>query len=75
VHRCLLHRAFLVSALVAALCGVVSEGRAAAMVPGGSVRPKDFAFLKKDGVYHLFYIRHNDDLPNADTEKDFGHAV
>jgi sucrose-6-phosphate hydrolase SacC (GH32 family) len=37
--------------------------------------PKDFAFLKKDGVYHLFYIRHNDSLPNAATEKDFGHAV
>ena len=39
------------------------------------LRPKDFAFLKKDGVYHLFYIRHNDDLPNPATEKDLGHAV
>jgi len=75
VHRRLLHRAFLVTAFVAALCGVVSEARAAAMVTAQPIRPKDFAFLKKDGVYHLFYIRHNDDLPNADTEKDFGHAV
>ena len=75
VHRRLRHRAFLVSALVAALFGLVSEVRAAAMVTGGPIRPKDFAFLKKDGVYHLFYIRHNDDLPIADTEKDFGHAI
>jgi hypothetical protein len=45
------------------------------MIPGLNVRPKDFAFVKKDGVYHLFYIRHNDLLPPWATELDFGHAV
>jgi hypothetical protein len=39
------------------------------------IRPKDFAFVKKDGVYHLFYIRHSDFLPWWATETDFGHAV
>ncbi len=38
-------------------------------------RPKDFSLVKKDGVYHLFYIRHNDFLPPWATEIDFGHAV
>ncbi len=75
MHRSLVHRAFLVFACVAALCGVVSGARAASMLADRPYRPKDFAFLKKDGVYHLFYIRHNDDLPYPDTEKDFGHAV
>ena len=62
-------------ACVAALYGIAPEARAAAMVTASPIRPKDFAFLKKDGVYHLFYIRHNDDLPNPATEKDLGHAV
>ena len=30
------------------------------MLPADGTRPKDFAMVKKDGVYHLFYIRHND---------------
>lgn len=48
---------------------------AASMVAPLDIRPKDFAFIKKDGVYHLFYIRHNDFLPSFATEIDFGHAV
>jgi hypothetical protein len=49
--------------------------RAATMVPPTGYRPKDFAFVKRDGVYHLFYIRHSDLLPPWATEVDFGHAV
>jgi len=49
--------------------------RAAWMVPGWPNRPKDFAFVRHDGLYHLFYIRHNMDLPNDSTEVDLGHAV
>ena len=45
------------------------------MIPPLDIRPKDFAFIKKDGVYHLFYIRHNDFLPPFATEVDFGHAI
>lgn len=48
---------------------------AAAMLAPQDERPKDFAFIKKDGVYHLFYIRHNDFLPPFATENDFGHAI
>lgn len=45
------------------------------MLAPTDIRPKDFAFIKKDGVYHLFYIRHNDFLPPFATEIDFGHAI
>jgi beta-fructofuranosidase len=45
------------------------------MVPPAGTRPKDFTLVKKDGVYHLFYIRHNDLLPPWATENDFGHAT
>lgn len=45
------------------------------MIPGGTVRPKDFSMVKKDGYYHLFYIRHNTAVPYDSTERDFGHAV
>ena len=54
---------------------LVPAARAASMTAPLNYRPKDFAFIKKDGVYHLFYIRHNDYLPAWATEIDFGHAV
>ena len=49
--------------------------RASWMVPGTPWRPKDFTLLKHDGLYHLFYIRHNRTLPMSQTENDLGHAV
>jgi hypothetical protein len=49
--------------------------RASWMVLQPPYRPKDFAIIKKDGVYHLFYIRHNTGLQTAQTELDFGHAT
>ncbi|MGH7743076.1 MAG: hypothetical protein ACRENS_13760, partial [Candidatus Eiseniibacteriota bacterium] len=49
--------------------------RASWMVAPVPYRPKDFALIKKDGVYHLFYIRHNTSLSGAYTETDFGHAT
>jgi hypothetical protein len=45
------------------------------MVPGTPWRPKDFALFKHDGLYHLFYIRHNLNLPMSETENDLGHAI
>jgi hypothetical protein len=45
------------------------------MVPPVPFWPKDFSVIKKDGVYHLFYIRRNTQLPVSQTENDFGHAV
>ncbi|MBI5170803.1 MAG: family 43 glycosylhydrolase [Candidatus Eisenbacteria bacterium] len=48
---------------------------AAFMIPGSPVRPKDFTLLKRDGVYHLFYIRNNTSVPASQNERDFGHAV
>jgi hypothetical protein len=45
------------------------------MIPGGTIRPKDFSLVKKDGYYHLFFIRNNTTKPAALTETDFGHAI
>lgn len=38
-------------------------------------RPKDFTIVKKDGQYHVFYIRHDITKGELETERDFGHAV
>ena len=62
-------------ALAALLAIPPAPARAAAMVPTDGIRPKDFAMVKKDGVYHLFYIRQNDLMPPWATENDLGHAV
>jgi hypothetical protein len=51
------------------------EARASWMVPGAPYRPKDFAIVKRDGLYHLFYIRRNVLVPYDQTENDLGHAV
>jgi Glycosyl hydrolases family 32 N-terminal domain/FlgD Ig-like domain len=45
------------------------------MIPSAPYWPKDFSLIKKDGVYHLFYIRRNVNLPTDQTQKDFGHAI
>jgi beta-fructofuranosidase len=62
-------------ALAALLAATPGTARAATMIPTDGGRPKDFTLVKKDGVYHLFYIRHNDLVPPWATEFDFGHAT
>jgi hypothetical protein len=65
-------------ALLAALALLLGSGRAvraALMVADPPYRPKDFTIVKKDGLFHVFYIRHNVLVPNDSTEVDFGHAV
>src|SRR5207249_6100567 len=49
--------------------------QASLMLAQPPYRPKDFAFLKKDGWFHIIYIRHDITLTNEFTEKDFGHAI
>src|SRR5262249_39598092 len=72
-HPCILALAAL--AAVAGGPGAPRPAHAASIDAPLDYRPKDFAFVKKDGVYHLFYIRHNDFLPPFATEIDFGHAI
>jgi len=45
------------------------------MVPPPPYTAKDFSIVKRNGVYHLFYIRNNPNLPFAETQKDLGHAT
>lgn len=52
-----------------------APARAAYMIPGGSIRPKDFSLVKQDGYYHLFFIRNNTSMNADSTETDFGHAI
>jgi Glycosyl hydrolases family 32 N-terminal domain/FlgD Ig-like domain len=67
--RLVLLSAFAVVALLA------PRADASWMVPGPPYRPKDFALVKRDGLYHLFYIRRNVLLPYVQAESDLGHAV
>jgi hypothetical protein len=48
---------------------------AAAMIPPGPGRPKEFAFLRANGLFHIFYMRDNLLLPQDSTELELGHAV
>ena len=59
--------------LLAVLTGV--PARASWMVPPAPDRPKDFTILKRDGLYHLFYIRNNPNVAPESTQVDFGHAT
>jgi hypothetical protein len=54
---------------------LAAPARAAWMIPPDGIRPKDFTLLKRDGLYHLFYIRRDTNLPFEQTEYDFGHAI
>jgi hypothetical protein len=45
------------------------------MLPPIGYRAKDFAFIRHEGLYHLFYTRRNVSVPPDSTEKDLGHAV
>ncbi len=44
------------------------------MSPPSPYVPKDFALIKRNGFYHIFYTRKNP-LPAAATEVSLGHAV
>src|SRR5690349_1109640 len=48
---------------------------AALMLAPPPYRPKDFTLVKKDGVFHMFYIRRNVTVPLPQSESDFGHAI
>jgi hypothetical protein len=37
-------------------------------------RPKEFTIVRKDGWFHVFYIRENM-IPGAPTQRSFGHAI
>ena len=45
------------------------------MVPEPGYYAKDFAFIYAKGRFHVFYIRHQLDVPNDSTENDLGHAI
>ncbi len=45
------------------------------MVPPSPYTAKDFTMVKRNGTYHLFYIRNNTTLPFPSTQKDLGHAT
>jgi hypothetical protein len=61
-------------ALSALLCAAPAL-YASVMVPPAPYAAKDFSLVKRNGQYHLFFIRRDTSLPIAQTEKDFGHAV
>jgi len=42
--------------------------------PPSGYRPKEFTLVRKDGWFHIFYIRENL-APGAPTEQSLGHAI
>lgn len=69
--------------LLAAILPRLGEAQCGLTIPAGWMvvdapwRPKDFAITKYNGMYHLFFIRHNNNLSMWDpqNEADLGHAV
>jgi sucrose-6-phosphate hydrolase SacC (GH32 family) len=43
-------------------------------IPPSGYRAKEFTLVRKDGWFHLFYLRENL-IPNAPTQRSFGHAI
>ena len=52
-----------------------SPTSAAAMIPPAPGRAKEFAFLRANGLFHIFYMRDYLLVPQDSTEREFGHAV
>jgi hypothetical protein len=69
------HRVLLALISIACLGFWPHPAHSAWMIPNSPYRPKDFAFIKRDGLYHLFYIRNNPTLPADQTQMDLGHAT
>jgi hypothetical protein len=63
------------AAPVATPQGVDGTSDIPGMFPGGTIRPKDFAFIYELGQFHLFYIIHDTAKADSLTEKELGHAV
>jgi sucrose-6-phosphate hydrolase SacC (GH32 family) len=62
--------------LAIAIVTLVAPGADAAwMIPAYPYRAKDFTLVKKDGWFHLFYIRNDTTAPFDSTERDLGHAI
>jgi hypothetical protein len=53
----------------------LATSSAAAMIPPGPGRAKEFAFIRSNGLFHIFYMRDNLLLPQDSTERELGHAV
>ncbi len=62
-------------ALALAVSVAPAPSRAAYMLPGTPLRPKDFALVKREGYYHLFYILNSAAQFPDQTENSFGHAI
>lgn len=64
-------------ALVLGLSCLLSAApaRPALMLADPPFRPKDFTMVKKDGMFHLFYIRRDVTIPMEQSENELGHAV
>jgi hypothetical protein len=54
---------------------IPATGWGSFMLPPSGYRAKDFAMVRHEGLYHLFYIRRNVSAHPDSTERDFGHAI
>jgi hypothetical protein len=64
----------LLAACLAIVLGVAPVAASWMVVPR-PYRSKDFAFVKREGLYHIFYTRTNTLDANGASEQSFGHAT
>lgn len=58
------------------LLALAARPTAASFVaPGSPIRPKDFALVKQDGYYHVFYILNRAGVAATANEVALGHAI
>ena len=70
-----LRRLVLAAAAVLLALTAATPALAVWMLPPPGFRAKDFAIIKRDALYHIFYTRTNTLDPNGNTENSFGHSV
>ncbi len=65
----------MLAGILLAAGGPAPPARASVMVPGSPIRPKDFALIKHDGYYHVFFIVNTVGSAPGGNEVELGHAI
>jgi beta-fructofuranosidase len=54
---------------------LAGQALSSSMIPPAPGRAKEFAFIRANGLFHLFYMSDNLTVLQDSTEREFGHAV
>jgi beta-fructofuranosidase len=65
---------WLLTALLLVPLSAAAQATSPSFYPDPFCTPKDFALVKRDGLYHVFYTRHRQGVAFSDNETELGHA-